>query len=64
MLQIFGWGGGRMRRIARWAFYAVSFLAILYLALYGYAMFRGQRFEPGNPIHLFFSPEAPGNSFS
>ena len=53
-----------LRRIARWAFYAVLFLAILYLALYGYARFRGQRFEPGDPIHLFFSPEAPGNSYS
>ena len=35
-----------MKRVATWAFYAVGALAMAYLALYAYAMFRGQPFVP------------------
>jgi hypothetical protein len=51
-----------MKRVAVWAFYAVSALAIAYLALYAYAAFTGTRFEPGDPIHIFRNPEAPSYS--
>jgi hypothetical protein len=50
------------KRIGTWAFYAVSSLAILYLALYAYAAYRGRDFTPGNPIHIFRNPEAPSYS--
>jgi len=51
-----------MKRIGTWAFYAVSTLAILYLALYAYAVFRGRHFTPGDPIHIFQKPGAPSYS--
>ena len=51
------------KRAATWAFYAVSALAIVYLALYAYAMFSRARFEPGDPIHIFRNPEAPSYSW-
>jgi hypothetical protein len=51
-----------MKRIATWAFYAVSTLAILYLALYAYAAFREPRLVPGDPIHIFRKPDAPSYS--
>jgi hypothetical protein len=55
-----------MKRIGKligtWAFYALSTLAILYLALYAYAAYRGRDFTPGNPIHIFRNPEAPSYS--
>jgi hypothetical protein len=51
-----------MKRIAVWAFYGIGALAIAYLALYAYAMFSGQRFEPGDPIHIFRNPDAPSYS--
>ncbi len=51
-----------MKRIATWAFYGIGALAIAYLVLYAYAMFNGQRFEPGDPIHIFRNPEAPSYS--
>jgi hypothetical protein len=51
-----------MKRIGTWAFYAVSTLAILYLALYAYAAYRGRDFTPGSPIHIFRNPEAPSYS--
>jgi hypothetical protein len=51
-----------MKRVATWAFYAVSALAIAYLALYAYAMFTGTHFEPGDPIHIFRNPDAPSYS--
>ena len=50
------------KRIATWAFYAVGALAIAYLALYAYAMLTSQRFEPGDPIHIFRKPDAPSYS--
>jgi hypothetical protein len=56
------WHVGRMKRIGILAFYAVSTLAILYLALYAYAAYRGRDFTPGNPIHIFRNPEAPSYS--
>jgi hypothetical protein len=51
-----------MKRIGTWAFYAVGALAIAYLALYAYAMLRGHPFVPGDPIHIFRSPDAPSYS--
>jgi hypothetical protein len=49
-------------RIGTWAIYLVGTLAILYLALYAYAVFTRQEFVPGDPIHIFRSPEAPSYS--
>lgn len=54
--------GGPMRRLFEWMFYAIGFVAILYLALYAYAMFRGREFVPGDPIRIFRSPDAPDYS--
>jgi hypothetical protein len=51
-----------MKRIGTWAFYAISTLAILYLALYGYAAIRQRSFTPGDPIHIFRNPDAPDYS--
>ena len=51
-----------MKRIGMWAFYAISTLAILYLALYAYAAFSGRHLQPGNPIHIFRNPDAPSYS--
>lgn len=51
-----------MKRVAVWAFYAIGALAIGYLALYAYAVFRGNRFEPGAPIQIFRKPDAPSYS--
>ena len=51
-----------MKRIAVWAFYAVGTLAILYLALYAYAVFSGRGLQPGDPIHIFRKPDAPNYS--
>jgi hypothetical protein len=51
-----------MKRIATWAFYAIGTLAILYLALYAYAAFKGRTLEPGDPIHIFRNPNAPDYS--
>jgi hypothetical protein len=52
-----------MKHIGMWAFYAVSTLAILYLALYAYAAFRARHWQPGNPIHIFRNPDAPSFSY-
>jgi hypothetical protein len=51
-----------MKRIAAWAFYAVSALAILYLALHIYVAFTRPRLVPGEPIRIYRNPDAP--SFS
>jgi hypothetical protein len=51
-----------MKRVAAWAFYAIGALAIAYLALYAYASLTGRRFQPGDPIHIFRSPDAPDYS--
>ena len=56
------WHVCRMKRIGILAFYAVSTLAILYLALYAYAAYRGRNFTPGDPIHIFRNPAAPSYS--
>jgi hypothetical protein len=50
------------KRIGAWAFYAVSTLAIVYLALYAYTAYRGSPFTPGDPIHIFRNPAAPSYS--
>jgi len=51
-----------MKRVATWAFYAIGTLAILYLALYAYAVFKGRSLQPGDPIHIFRNPDAPDYS--
>jgi hypothetical protein len=51
-----------MKRIAALAFYAVGALAIVYLALYAYAVFTGRELQPGDPIHIFRKPDAPNYS--
>ena len=56
------WCQDLIKRLAVWAFYAVGMLAIAYLVLYAYAMFRGQPFVPGDPIHIFRKPDAPSYS--
>ena len=56
------WHAGPMKRIGILAFYAISTLAILYLALYAYAAYRGRDFTPGDPVHIFRNPDAPSYS--
>jgi hypothetical protein len=51
-----------MKRIAVWAFYGIGTLAILYLALYAYAVITGRGADPGDPIHIFRKPDAPNYS--
>jgi len=51
-----------MKRVATWAFYAIGTLAILYLALYAYAVFKGRSLQPDDPIHIFRNPDAPDYS--
>ncbi len=51
-----------MKRIAVWLFYGIGALAMLYLALYAYAMFTGRNLQPGDPIHIFRKPDAPDYS--
>ena len=48
-----------MKRVAVWVFYAISALAIGYLALYAYVAFTGRNLQPGDPIHIFRKPDAP-----
>src|SRR5260370_42272384 len=52
-----------MKRTAAWAFYGVGALAILYLALYAYAVFTARDLAPADPIHIFRKPDAPNYSF-
>ena len=51
-----------MKRVLEWAFWAIGAVAIAYLALYLYASFSGRQFQPGDPIHIFRSPDAPDYS--
>lgn len=51
-----------MKRIATIAFYVIGALAVLYLALYAYAMVRPRSLTPGEPIHIFRNPDAPDYS--
>jgi hypothetical protein len=51
-----------MKRIATIAFYVIGTLAVLYLALYAYAMVRPRSLTPGEPIHIFRNPDAPDYS--
>jgi hypothetical protein len=51
-----------MKRVFEWAFWAIGTVAIAYLALYLYASLTGRQFEPGDPIHIFRSPDAPDYS--
>jgi hypothetical protein len=51
-----------LTRIGTIAIYVVGTLAIIYLALYAYAVFTRREFTPGDPIHIFRNPEAPNYS--
>lgn len=51
-----------MKRIATIALYAIGTLAVLYIALYAYAMVRQRSLTPGEPIHIFRNPDAPDYS--
>jgi hypothetical protein len=51
-----------MKRVAVFGFYAIGALAMLYLALYAYAVFTGRELAPGDPIHIFRKPDAPSYS--
>ena len=51
-----------MKRIATYALYVIGTLAILYLALYAYAVFKGRTLQPGEPIHIFRNPDGPDYS--
>ncbi len=51
-----------LKRAAIWLFYAVGVLAVVYLALYAWAMFSGPRIVPGDPIRIFRKPDAPDYS--
>jgi hypothetical protein len=51
-----------MKRIATIAFYIIGTLAVLYLALYAYAVVRHKSLTPGEPIHIFRNPDAPDYS--
>ncbi len=51
-----------MKRIGTWALYVIGTAAILYLALYAYAVLTQREFTPGDPIHIFRNPEAPNYS--
>jgi len=51
-----------MKRVLEWAFWAIGTVAIAYLALYLYASLTGRQFQPGDPIHIFRSPDAPDYS--
>ena len=51
-----------MKRVATIAFYIIGTLAMLYLALYAYAIFKGRSLQPGDPIHIFRKPDAPDYS--
>jgi hypothetical protein len=51
-----------MKRIAAIAFYLIGTIAILYLALFAYAAYKGRTLHPGDPIHIFRSPDAPDYS--
>ncbi len=51
-----------MKRIAVWLFYGIGALAVGYLALYAYAVWRGNDIRPGEPIRIFRKPDAPDYS--
>jgi hypothetical protein len=51
-----------MKGAAEWALYVVGALAVGYLALYLYAVFRQPNFQPGDPIRIFRKPDAPNYS--
>jgi len=51
-----------MKRIGTWALYVVGTVAIVYLALFAYAMVTRREFTPGKPIQIFRNPDAPSLS--
>ncbi|MET0968206.1 MAG: hypothetical protein ABWY18_03305 [Tardiphaga sp.] len=51
-----------MKRVGTWLIYIVGAVAIAYLALYAYAMFKRPDLTPGEPIQIFRKPDAPNYS--
>ena len=51
-----------MKRLATWVFYGIGAIAIVYLALYAYALFTQPDIKPGDPIRIFRKPDAPSYS--
>ncbi len=51
-----------LKRAATGLLYIVGAVSIGYLALYAYAVWRGERFTPGDPIKLFRKDDAPSYS--
>jgi hypothetical protein len=51
-----------MKRVAAWVFYALSALAILFVALNIFMVLTRPRLTPGEPIHIFRSPDGPNYS--
>ena len=51
-----------MKRLGLALFWCIGALALGYLALYAYAVFRGGELQPGDPIHIFRKPDAPSYS--
>ena len=56
------WHAVGMKRVGIAIFYVIGVVALAYLALYAYAVFRGRDFTPGDPIHIFRNPDAPSYS--
>ena len=52
-----------IKRIGRWAFYAIGILSVLYLVLYGYVAITGHHRHAGAPIRIFRKPGAPHYSW-
>ena len=53
-----------MKRFAVWAFYGISALAILYLALYAYATFTRRALQPGDLGRLRGGDEQGGKTIA
>jgi hypothetical protein len=51
-----------MKRAAVWLVYLVGAISVAYLALYVYAVWRGNPFQPGDPIKIFRKDDAPSYS--
>ncbi len=51
-----------VKRAATWLIYIAGAISVAYLALYAYAVWRGNPFQPGDPIRIFRKDDAPSYS--
>ena len=51
-----------MKRAATWLLYIFGAVSVAYLALFAYAAWRGNPFQPGDPIEIFRKDDAPSYS--